>query len=267
MEALLDIAEVVRRTGLTSRALRFYEARGLLAPLRTNSGRRMYGAAQLERINQIVALKRAGLTLAQIEQLTASRPLDLTRLIEAQLAALDARQTEIAEARSLLLNVKTRIDRGEPVDAETFCSLIRHGDRHMEPEDWKTVTDRYFTPEQKEEWADRMTALPAGFDQADYQRQWATLSKRIEAAMPMQPGDARAQAFVDEWFTLLKPFAAVATPDMWNGTVRMYDDMASWEGQADPGFSRAVWDFIREATAFRRAAGDAPATPIDGAGQ
>src|SRR5436305_14836653 len=63
MEELLDIREVVRRTGLTSRALRFYEARGLVVPLRTNSGRRLYGAAALERINQIVALKRAGLTL------------------------------------------------------------------------------------------------------------------------------------------------------------------------------------------------------------
>ena len=35
MTELLDIADVVRRTGLTSRALRFYEARGLLAPVRT----------------------------------------------------------------------------------------------------------------------------------------------------------------------------------------------------------------------------------------
>lgn len=36
----LDIREVVRRTGLTSRALRSYEARGLLKPLPTYSGRR-----------------------------------------------------------------------------------------------------------------------------------------------------------------------------------------------------------------------------------
>lgn len=79
MDELLDIREVVRRTGLTSRALRFYEARGLLAPLRTNSGRRLYGAAALERLNQILALKRAGLTLAQIQRLTARAPIDLAR--------------------------------------------------------------------------------------------------------------------------------------------------------------------------------------------
>ena len=71
MDDWLDIREVVRRTGLTSRALRFYEARGLVAPLRTHSGRRLYGAGELERLNQIVALKRAGLTLTQIQRLGA----------------------------------------------------------------------------------------------------------------------------------------------------------------------------------------------------
>ena len=127
----MDIREVVRRTGLTSRALRFYEARGLVSPLRTHTGRRLYGPAELERIAQILALKRADLSLAQIQRLTARRPLDLARLIDAQLEALAGREAEIAEAKALLLNVKSRIDRGEPVDAATFCSLIRNGDAVM----------------------------------------------------------------------------------------------------------------------------------------
>ena len=67
----LDIAEVARLTGLTSRALRFYEARGLVTPLRTASGRRYYGRAELEQLHRILAMKRAGLTLAQIQRLTA----------------------------------------------------------------------------------------------------------------------------------------------------------------------------------------------------
>ena len=91
MDDLIDIREVVRRTGLTSRALRFYEARGLVSPLRTHTGRRLYGPAELERIAQILALKRADLSLAQIQRLTAQRALDLGRLIDAQLEALAGR--------------------------------------------------------------------------------------------------------------------------------------------------------------------------------
>src|SRR3954469_2284657 len=220
MDDLLDIREVVRKTGLTSRALRFYEARGLVAPVRTHTGRRLYGAAALERINQIVALKRAGLTLAQIQRLTARRPLDLARLIDAQLAALEARRSEIAEAKQLLLSVKSRIDRGEPVDVATFCSLIRQGDAVMEHENWKEVADRYFTPEEQARWAERMADVPAGFDHDAYTRQWAELGTRIAAALPLDPASAQAQAFYDEWQALLAPFKAVATPQMMGGGPR-----------------------------------------------
>jgi len=245
MDDLLDIREVVRRTGLTSRALRFYEARGLVAPLRTHSGRRLYDAAALERINQIVALKRAGLTLAQIQRLTARRPLDLVRLIDAQLEALAARQTEIAEARALLLSVKSRIDRGEPVDAATFCSLIRQGDAVMEHENWKKVADRYFTPEEQAHWAERMADVPAGFDHEAYNRQWAELGTRIAAALPLDPASAEAQALFEEWQALLAPFKAVATPEMMAGAANLYSRMDEWRGDQQPPFSMEVWNFIQ----------------------
>jgi len=251
MDDLLDISDVVRRTGLTSRALRFYEARGLVAPLRTHSGRRLYGPADLERIAQILALKRAGLTLAQIQRLTAKRPLDLARLIDAQLEALASREAEIAEARALLLNVKSRIDRGEPVDAATFCSLIRNGDAVMAEENWKTVTDRYYSQAEKEEWASRIPALPEGFDMQAYNRQWTELAARIEAALPLDPASVAAVAFYDEWQALLAPFKAVATPGMMAGAASLYDRMDEWQGEQKPPFSMDVWRFIQEVGACR----------------
>src|SRR5688572_7655212 len=116
----LDITDVARLTGLTSRALRFYEARGLVAPLRTASGRRHYGPIQLERLHQIVAMKRAGLTLAQIQRLTAARALDLRSLVEAQIETLADRERAIASARALLEDILSRIDRSEPIDVATF---------------------------------------------------------------------------------------------------------------------------------------------------
>lgn len=250
MEDLIDIRDVVRRTGLTSRALRFYEARGLVAPLRTHTGRRLYGPAELERIAQILALKRAGLTLAQIQRLTAKRPLDLKRLIDAQLEALAAREAELAEAKTLLLNVKSRIDRGEPVDAATFCSLIRNGDAVM-AENWKTVTDRYYSEAEKEEWASRMPALPEGFDMQAYNRQWTELGARIEAALPLDPESAAAGAYYDEWQALLAPFRAVATPGMMAGATNLYNRMDEWQGEQTPPFSMDVWRFIQAVGAAR----------------
>lgn len=251
MDDLIDIREVVRRTGLTSRALRFYEARGLVAPLRTHTGRRLFGPAELERIAQILALKRAGLSLAQIQRLTATRPVDLARLIDAQLEALAASEAEIAEARTLLLHVKSRIDRGEPVDAATFCSLIRNGDAVMEHENWRKVADRYFTPEQQAHWAERMQDMPAGFDHDAYNRQWAELGTRIAAALPLDPKSDEAKAYYDEWQALLAPFKAVATPTMMAGATSLYNRMDEWQSEQQPPFSMDVWTFIQAVGAAR----------------
>jgi len=244
MEQLLDIREVVRRTGLTSRALRFYEGRGLLAPLRTNKGRRLYGTAALERINQIVALKRAGLTLAQIQRLTARRPLDLAALVEAQLEALAAREAELAEAKALLLSVKSRIDRGEPVDAATFCSLIRNGDLVMENEKWRALAEREATEAEMADW--RANPPPEGFDQEAVSRQWRDLGARIEAALPLDPASPQALALHDEWQALLKPFLDMATPAMKAGAQRFWENREQWEGEVQAPFSAEVFRFMQD---------------------
>jgi MerR family transcriptional regulator, thiopeptide resistance regulator len=251
MEQPLDICEVVRRTGLTSRALRFYEARGLLKPLRTYGGRRLYGRGELERIQQILALKRAGLSLSQIGKLTAHGNMDLSAIVDAQLQLIDERKTELEEARALLLSVKSRIDRGEPVDAATFCSLIRQGDRIMEAEDWKKVTDRYFSEEEKEHWAEHPPQ--AGFDQAEYSRKWKDLGDRVQAAIPKGPDKAEAQALYEEWQALLAPFTVVATPEMMAGATRLYERMDEWHDEVpNAPFTPEVFRFIQEIGSRRK---------------
>jgi DNA-binding transcriptional MerR regulator len=241
----LDIREVARRTGLTSRALRFYEARGLVKPLRTYSGRRLYGRGELQRIQQILALKRAGLTLSQIAKLTERGPLDLGALVDAQLKLIKEREAELNEARDLLLSIKSRIDRGEPVDAATFCSLIREGDRIMQPEDWKKVTDRYFSAEEQAHWA-KHPPQP-GFDQAEYSRKWADLGRRVEVAIPKGADSAEAQTLYDEWQELLAPFKAVATPQMMEGATKLYENMGEWQSEApNAPFTADVFAFIQE---------------------
>jgi DNA-binding transcriptional MerR regulator len=247
MDQPLDIRDVARRTGLTSRALRFYEARGLLKPLRTHSGRRLYGGGEIERIQQILALKRAGLSLAQIGKLTARGAMDLGAIVEAQLEVIEQRKSELEQAKALLFSVKSRIDRGELVDAETFCSLIRQGDKIMEAEDWKKVTDRYFSEEERERWAERMNDAPAEFDQAEYSRKWKELGERVQAAIPLGPDSAEARALYDEWQALLAPFTAVATPEMMKGASRLYERMDEWHGEVPQApFTPEAFRFIQE---------------------
>jgi DNA-binding transcriptional MerR regulator len=77
----LAIDEVVRRTGLTSRTLRYYETKGLVAPPRTASGRQIFGARELSRLHQIAVLKSAGLSLSQMQRLFAGHSVDLSAMV------------------------------------------------------------------------------------------------------------------------------------------------------------------------------------------
>jgi DNA-binding transcriptional MerR regulator len=243
----LDIAEVARLTGLTSRALRFYEARGLVMPLRTASGRRHYGPAELERLHQILAMKRAGLTLAQIQRLTAGRQLDLRSLLEAQIGTLVEREHAIASARALLEDILSRIDRSEPIDVATFCSLIRHGETMMSQDQVNELMAQYMSAEQKQAFDRSVAALPADFDNDAHNAKWANLSDRIKAALPMDPASPQAQAFLDEWNEMIRPFLAVASPEMLEGVKTFHDNIEVWDGAVDSPFDAEVYRFHQAA--------------------
>ena len=115
----------------------------------------------------------------------------------------------------------------------------------MEAEDWKKVTDRYFSKEEREHWAEHPPQ--PGFDQAEYSRKWKDLGERVEAAMPKGPDSPEAQALYDEWQELLAPFTAVATPQMMAGATHFYERMDEWKAEVPQApFTPEAFRFIQE---------------------
>ena len=103
---LLRINEVAAETGLTTRAIRYYEEMGLLEPAaRSDGDYRLYDASDLDRLQFIRSLRDdAGFSLAQIGQLLeddAARERNRERF----------RQTgDPDERRALVLDARTRVD-------------------------------------------------------------------------------------------------------------------------------------------------------------
>jgi MerR family redox-sensitive transcriptional activator SoxR len=71
---MLSIGELSERTGVAVTALRFYEAKGLIAPLRASSGHRRCPRDTLRRVSFITAAQRVGLSLAEIGTALSSLP-------------------------------------------------------------------------------------------------------------------------------------------------------------------------------------------------
>ena len=69
----MTIRDVYQELGVTLRALRFYEATGLIAPTRAGK-RRLYRTNDVERLRTIVKLKTLGLSLREIREVLQSPP-------------------------------------------------------------------------------------------------------------------------------------------------------------------------------------------------
>ncbi|WP_094397927.1 MerR family transcriptional regulator [Thermoanaerobacterium thermosaccharolyticum] len=62
------IEDVSIKTGLTKRAIRYYEDLNLIAPKRTDSGYRLYTDEDIDKIQKIISLKESlGFSLAEIK--------------------------------------------------------------------------------------------------------------------------------------------------------------------------------------------------------
>ena len=78
---MIGIGELARRTGVEQQVIRAWEARfGFPEPRRTESGRREYDEAEVDRVARVLALKDSGVRLAQAIDRVRSQGVDGSRL-------------------------------------------------------------------------------------------------------------------------------------------------------------------------------------------
>ncbi|MCQ8191540.1 MerR family transcriptional regulator [Streptomyces rugosispiralis] len=107
----MRIGELAKATGATTRALRFYEERGLLSSARAVNGYRVYDEGAVKRVANIRYLLDAGLTLEDIEHFGAcldrdvpsSRPAEaMLDIARRRLSVLDDRIDTLTRVRDEL---------------------------------------------------------------------------------------------------------------------------------------------------------------------
>lgn len=64
---LLPIGDLARRTGLSVSAIRFYEEKGLIEPIRTGGNQRRFLRSDIRRLSFILVAQKLGLQLSEIE--------------------------------------------------------------------------------------------------------------------------------------------------------------------------------------------------------
>ncbi|WP_435106231.1 MerR family transcriptional regulator [Arhodomonas sp. AD133] len=186
----LKIGELARRSGLTVRTLRHYDDIGLLTPSsRSHAGYRLYAKADIARLHRIQALRRLGISLADIRAVLEADEISLPALIDQQIRDLDARIERSMQLRERLIQLRDQIDAG--------------GD--PEPDEWLTtlelmnVYEQYFSREE-------LKKLPIYHADESRAREWASLADeaRILIDRGVPPQSAEARTLARRWMRMLE---------------------------------------------------------------
>src|SRR6476619_918333 len=111
----ITIGELARESGVTLRALRFYQSKGLLAPHRNGSAR-VFSHADRDRLALILQGKRLGFTLTEIREMLTARargctnalPISRRKCVE-QINMLERQRRDIETALAELRQIYTEM--------------------------------------------------------------------------------------------------------------------------------------------------------------
>ncbi|HEX2840346.1 MerR family transcriptional regulator [Hyphomicrobium sp.] len=137
-DRIYTIGELSKMSGVSVRRLRFYSDKALLPPTaRAASGYRMYSEADLARLDLIVALRNAGVSLGEIRKIL-SRRLALADVLALRLKTLEA---EIVSKRRVAAALRSVLKLSEPTpqDLRRLWTVT-----HLSQLEFRTAVERFF---------------------------------------------------------------------------------------------------------------------------
>jgi DNA-binding transcriptional MerR regulator len=198
----LKVGELARRTGLTVRTLHHYDEIGLLKPsLHTEAGYRLYTAADVARLQQVLSLRQLGFALEEIRDCLdrpGFAPVEVIRLHVARLQEQIELQRKLCERLEALAE---HFRKAEEVSADEFLYTI----------EVMTMFEKYYSPEQMESFRKRSEeAGAAGVDLAQQgTAAWQELlaQYKVEMESGTDPADPRVQGLEKRRQALVNAFS------------------------------------------------------------
>jgi DNA-binding transcriptional MerR regulator len=237
------VGELAERTGLTVRTLHHYDAIGLLSPSgRTDSshgsGHRLYTAADIARLQQVVSLKQLGFSLEEIREYLVRVDYDPRQVVRMHLARIRGQAAELKRLEEKLAALANALDVAEVVSAEEFLSTIEE----------MTMFEKYYTPEQMEYLQKRREEV--GEERMQQAPQdWADLQADVQSAMDtgLDPADPKAQELARKWFALVGEFTG-GDPGIFQSLKTMYQNEDRIHGM-DVAAMRPMMEYVGKAAA------------------
>jgi DNA-binding transcriptional MerR regulator len=236
----LQVGELSKRSGLTVRTLHHYDEIGILKPSsHSEAGYRLYTAADVARLQQVLSLRQLGLSLEEIRDCLDRSEFSPLEVIRLHLARL---REQIELQRTLCKRLETvaaRFGTAEEVSTDEFIRTIEA----------ITMIEKYFTPEQhaliqrrREEAGDELLR--------QRQEDWAKLiaDTRAEMDAGTDPKKSKVQILAKRWQEMVRETSA-DDPAIKDALKKLWDEQgdylaAQFGSQYDP---RPVFGYITQA--------------------
>ncbi len=139
------IQKLCQLAGVSSRTLRYYDEIGLLKPARINSsGYRIYGAAEVDRLQQILFFRALDFSLESILALMNAPSFDRHRALENHLSQLEDKRKQLDQLIQTVNNTIRSIEGGTPMsDKEKFEGLKKQQLETHEAKYGKEIREKY----------------------------------------------------------------------------------------------------------------------------
>lgn len=121
----LNPSDAARQLGVSSKALRLYEQRGLVTPTRSAAGWRAYGPDEMARAGEIVALRALGLSLAQVAQVLGGDAQGLEPALAAHQTILEGRVRQLIEVVERVGSARADLARGQAPAPGELARLLQ----------------------------------------------------------------------------------------------------------------------------------------------
>ena len=207
----LSVSQMAKLTGVSIRTLHYYDHIGLLCPeIAADSGYRWYGAADVEKMQQILFYRELDFPLKDIREILADPRYD--------------KQEALRRQRRLLLLKRVRLDGLlELLDANL------KGERTMEFQGFDAkeleAARRQYADEAKARWGHTEAWRESQEKTDDPESQTAAMNDIFRRAAALREGDpagAEAQALVKEWQDFISTHYYQCTKEILAGLGVMY---------------------------------------------
>lgn len=118
-------AEAAEQLGISPKALRLYEQRGLVKPVRSEVGWRAYGPDEMARLSEIAALRALGLSLAQVERLLRGEGSALEPALAVHQETLEAELKRIGRSVDTVRAIRNDLAAGKTLSVAELVRLTR----------------------------------------------------------------------------------------------------------------------------------------------